>query len=131
PAETRNAWRTAGQRSLPQRAAWDKRLQALAADRRAEFTRRIRGDLPTDKLVAAVSAFKQKIVAAPKEIATRAASELALEVLTPVLPEMIGGSSDLPRSHNTRPKGIAPFSAAHPSGPLTHSALPAARTAAP
>ena len=120
PTETRNAWRTAGQRSLPQRAAWDKRLQALAADRRAEFTRRTRGDLPTDKLVAAVSAFKQKIVAAPKEIATRAASELALEVLTPVLPEMIGGSADLTGSNNTRPKGMAAFSASNPGGRFIH-----------
>src|SRR6516165_2976349 len=120
PTETRNAWRTAGQRSLPQRAAWDKRLQALAADRRAEFTRRTRGDLPTDNLVAAVSAFKQKIVAAPKEIATRAASELALEVLTPVLPEMIGGSADLTGSNNTRPKGMAAFSASNPGGRFIH-----------
>lgn len=120
PAETRNAWRTAGRRSLPQRAAWDKRLQALAADQRAEFTRRIRGDLPIDKLAAAVSAFKQKIVAARKEIATRAASELTLEVLTPVLPEMIGGSADLTGSNNTRPKGMAAFSASNPGGRFIH-----------
>src|SRR6516165_10601478 len=69
PAETRNAWRAVGQRSHPVRAAWNKRLEALAANERAEFMRRIRGDLPADKLVAAIHAFKQKVVAASKEIA--------------------------------------------------------------
>jgi len=120
PAETRNAWRAAGQRSHPVRAAWNKRLEALAANDRAEFTRRIRGDLPADKLVAAIHALKQKVVAAPKEIATRAASELALEVLTPALPEMIGGSADLTGSNNTRPKGMAAFSAGNPGGRFIH-----------
>jgi transketolase len=120
PPEARNAWRAAGRRSLPARTAWDQRLEALAADRRAEFMRRMRGDLPGDKLGAAVHAFKQKTVATPKEIATRAASELALEVLTTVLPEMIGGSADLTGSNNTRPKGMAVFSAANPGGRFIH-----------
>jgi transketolase len=120
PAETRSAWRAAGQRSLPLRAAWDKRVDTLAADRRAEFTRRMRGELPADKLAAAIQAFKQKIVAVPKEIATRAASELTLEVLTPVLPEMIGGSADLTGSNNTRPKGMTAFSASNPGGRFIH-----------
>ena len=48
--------------------------------KRAEFERRIRGELPA-KLAAAVTDVKQKLAAAPKEIATRAASEFALETL--------------------------------------------------
>jgi transketolase len=120
PPDVRSAWQAAGRRSNPVRAAWDQRLAAAAADRRAEFVRRVRGDLPDDKLGAAVHAFKQKIVAAPKEIATRSASELALETLTPVLPEMVGGSADLTGSNNTRPKGMAAFSAANPTGRFIH-----------
>ncbi len=120
PIEAATAWRTAGRRSQSARTAWHQRVAALAADQRAEFERRQRGDLPSDRLAAAVRAFKQSTLAAPKEIATRAASELALEVLTPVLPEMIGGSADLTGSNNTRPKGMAAFSAANRSGRFIH-----------
>ncbi len=102
------------QRELPGISAWPR----LRPTERAEFERRQRGDLPGDRLAAAVLGFKQKTLAAPKEIATRAASEQALEVLTPVLPEMIGGSADLTGSNNTRPKGMAAFSAANRSRPL-------------
>ena len=63
------------------RKAWDKRLAALDPAKRAEFERRMRGDLPQDKLAAAVRAVKEKLAAEPKEIATRIASEFALEAL--------------------------------------------------
>jgi transketolase len=120
PADIRDAWRMAGQRGRPARLAWDKRVASLAADRRAEFNRRVAGDLPKDALAAAVRGLKEKLAAAPKEIATRAASEFALDALTAVVPEMIGGSADLTGSNNTRPKGMAEMSAAHPAGRFIH-----------
>jgi transketolase len=120
PADIRADWRTAGQRSKPARAAWAQRLKALASDRRAEFERRIAGALPTDKLVAAVHAVKEKLHAAPKEVATRAASENALEALTAAVPEMIGGSADLTGSNNTKPKGMTVLSAADYGGRFIH-----------
>ena len=49
---------------------------------------------------------KQKLAETPKDIATRAASEFALEALAAALPEMIGGSADLTGSNNTRAKGM-------------------------
>ena len=120
PAETRVAWRKAGARSKPERQAWLKRLAALAPDTRAEFERRIRGELPADKLAAAVRAVKEKLAAAPKEIATRVASESALEPLVAAVPEMIGGSADLTGSNNTRAKGMTALSAADYSGRFIH-----------
>ena len=54
---------------------------------------------------------KEKLAASPKEIATRAASEEALQVLTAAVPEMVGGSADLTGSNNTRAKGMAAVSA--------------------
>ena len=65
-------------------------------------------------------AFKEKLIAEPKEIATRIASENALTALTPVVPEMIGGSADLTGSNNTRPKGMAAMSAADYGAPFIH-----------
>ena len=113
-------WRTAGERSRPARLAWQGRLAALDATKRAEFERRTRGALPEEKLAAAVRAVKEKLAQAPKEIATRAASEFALEALTAALPEMVGGSADLTGSNNTRTKAMKAISAADYSGRFIH-----------
>jgi transketolase len=120
PPDIRADWRAAGQRSKAARAAWSQRLKTLAADRRAEFERRIAGELPKDRLAAAVRTAKAKLNAAPKEIATRAASENALEALTAAVPEMIGGSADLTGSNNTKPKGMTVLSAADYGGRFIH-----------
>ncbi len=120
PAAIREPWRAAGERGRPARLAWQQRLAALDPTKRAEFERRTRGALPTEALAAAVGAAKQKLAEAPKEIATRSASELALETLTAVLPEMIGGSADLTGSNNTRTKAMKVLSAADYSGRFIH-----------
>ncbi len=120
PADVREQWRKAGARSQPAHAAWNQRLNAMSADKRAEFQRRMRGDLPKEKLAAAVHEVKEKLAKEPKEIATRIASESALETLTAAIPEMIGGSADLTGSNNTRPKGMTALSAADYGGRFIH-----------
>jgi transketolase len=101
PAEILKAWRAAGAHAKGVHADWNKRINELDRGKRAEFDRRIKGDLPKQALADAVRALKEKLAAQPKEIATRNASELALESLIPALPEMIGGSADLTGSNNT------------------------------
>ena len=113
------SWRAAGERGRSSRLDWQKRLAALAPDRRAEFERRSGGKLPV-KLAAAVASVKQQLGASPKHIATRAASELALDALTAVLPEMVGGSADLTGSNNTRAKAMKVLSAVDYSGRFIH-----------
>jgi transketolase len=120
PGAIRAQWRAAGERSKPARAVWERRLAALAPDKRAEFERRMRGELPAKRLAAAVREVKEKLSAAPKVIATRAASEFALEALTPALPEMIGGSADLTGSNNTRTKAMKVLSASDYAGRFIH-----------
>jgi transketolase len=120
PADVRNAWQAAGRRSNGARKAWEQKLKALDPAKRAELERRLRGDLPKDKLATAVRAAKEKLIAAPKEIATRIASENALEVLVPVLPELVGGSADLTGSNNTRAKSMKTLSAADYGGTFIH-----------
>ncbi len=120
PADVRELWRRAGLAGQPVRRAWENRLQAMPPARRAEFERRIGGRLPMDDLAAAVRSVKEKLAAAPKEIATRSASEIALEALTAAVPEMVGGSADLTGSNNTRPKGMTVLSAADYSGRFIH-----------
>ena len=65
-------------------------------------------------------AVKEQLAAAPKETATRAASEFALESLVTAVPEMVGGSADLTGSNNTRTKGMKAMSAADFSGRFIH-----------
>jgi transketolase len=120
PADILKAWRAAGARSKSTHADWKGRLGALDAGKRAEFERRMNGDLPKTALAVAVRGIKEKLAAQPKEIATRTACELALESLIPALPEMIGGSADLTGSNNTRIKGMKAISAADFSGRFIH-----------
>jgi transketolase len=120
PADTAAAWRAAGMRARNTRLAWEQRLAGQAPDRRAAFDRRLAGDLPHDALAAAVRGVKEKLAATPREIATRVASESALEALTAAVPEMVGGSADLTGSNNTRAKGMAAFTAANPAGRFIH-----------
>jgi transketolase len=119
PAEVLTQWRAAGQRSQGARAAWSKRVAALPADKRAEFERRIKGDLP-GTLNAAVRAVKESLHKEPKEIATRTACEFALESIIPAVPEMIGGSADLTGSNNTRTKAMKAMSASDYAGRFIH-----------
>ena len=120
PADIRDAWRKASKRSQEAHAAWNKKLAALEAGKRAEFERRMRGEIASDKLAEAVQAVKKRLADAPKEIATRAASELALETLIPAIPEMIGGSADLTGSNNTKTKSMQVMSAADYGGRFIH-----------
>jgi transketolase len=120
PTDVLTQWRAAGQRSKTGRKDWDKRLAATPADKRAEFERRISGDLPVTALADAVRAAKTALAKEPKEIATRVASEQALDHLIPAVPEMIGGSADLTGSNNTRTKSMKAMSAADYSGRFIH-----------
>src|SRR5262249_61835024 len=119
PADAPSLWRSAGMRSRPARDAWQARVHALAPELRAEFERRMRGELP-ESAASAVQAVKQKLAAAPQELATRKASEIALEALIPALPELIGGSADLTGSNNTRIAGMRPISGSDFSGRFIH-----------
>src|SRR5271155_2937819 len=119
PSGIHDQWRAAGERGRPQRLAWEERLAALDSAKRAEFERRLQGELG-GRLAAAINGVKRKLADAPKDIATRAASEFALDTLTVALPEMIGGSADLTGSNNTLGKGMKMLNAADYAGSFIH-----------
>lgn len=120
PADILSAWRKAGERGMPVQAEWQKRFGALDSARRAEFTRRMNGELPKAALEAAVKSVKEELAATPKDIATRSSSEFALQTLTAALPEMIGGSADLTGSNNTRAKAMKTLDASNYAGTFIH-----------
>ncbi len=104
PAEIAGAWREAGTRSRGAHEAWRERL--AASPDRAEFLRRMEGRLP-DKTNR--EAYLDWLAANPQNVASRKASELALERITEVLPETLGGSADLTGSNNTKTKAQKPL----------------------
>jgi transketolase len=120
PSDIRGRWREAGRRGQGERAAWSKRVSALAPGTRQDFERRIRGEIATEQLAGAVRALKENFATAPQEVATRQASEIALGALVPAIPELIGGSADLTGSNNTRPKGMTVLSANNYAGRFIH-----------
>jgi len=105
PPDALAAWRAAGERSRAIHAEWKQRLAAKPADVRAEFVRRLSGIRPSG-MGPAVAALKQKLALEPPTVATRKASEIALEVLTEAVPELVLGSADLTPSNNTRTKNL-------------------------
>ena len=111
PQDILDAWRAAGSRGKDAHAAWIKTIGTKDAGVRSEFDRRMKGQLPAKALSDAVAAMKASLAASPKDIATRTASEHALEILCAAVPEMIGGSADLTGSNNTRVKGMVAISA--------------------
>jgi transketolase len=105
PPEVIAAWRAAGARSRAIHAEWKQRLAATPADVRTEFMRRLAGERPSG-IEPAIAALKEKLALEPPTVATRKASEIALEVLTEAVPELILGSADLTPSNNTRTKNL-------------------------
>lgn len=91
------------------------RYQAAYPNEAAEFQRCQRGDLP-ETFAENAEALIAELDAAGKSVATRKASELVLEGLAPMLPELLGGSADLTGSNNTRWSGCATLDADHPRG---------------
>jgi transketolase len=103
PEDIRAEWRAAGARWAPVRGAWEARLQSLPTDRRYEFLRRQRNELPRG-LDAAIAKLCDDFRKGNANIATRQASGTVLDSLTKVVPELVGGSADLTPSNNTKAK---------------------------
>jgi transketolase len=108
PAEVYADWdhKAAGAKT---EAAWNDRFAAYAAafpELAAEFTRRMKGELPKNFHQVA---FDTVVAAHTKgeTVASRKASQLALEAFTAALPEMLGGSADLTGSNLTNTKSTA------------------------
>jgi transketolase len=109
------AWRKVGARGKSARRKWVKRHAEMNADDRAEFDRRLKGDLPA-AVGETVAAFKAKIAAEKPSWATRKSSQEVLEVINPVLPDTVGGSADLTGSNNTKTATLKPATAQDPGG---------------
>ncbi|ARO31629.1 transketolase [Rhizobium sp. NXC14] len=99
PSDLLDEWRAAGTRSDNIVKAWEETLAKSPA--KAEFTRRFAGDLP-EGFDKAIDDYKKKLAETKPTVATRKASEDALEIINGFVPETLGGSADLTPSNNTK-----------------------------
>lgn len=109
-------------------AEWDAKAKGLLAEKEwnakfaayetaypelaAEFKRRVAGELPAN-WAAESQAFIEKLQANPANIASRKASQNAIEAYAHILPEFLGGSADLASSNLTLWSGSKPIRADH------------------
>ena len=117
PEGLREAWGKAGRRGAGEREAWLRRL--AEHPQRAEFERAMAGRLP-DGWNEALVALRAKLAEERPKLATRVASQRALEALVPAVPEMVGGSADLTGSNNTNVKGVPAASPGNWGGRFIH-----------
>ncbi|MDH1502162.1 transketolase [Comamonas terrigena] len=110
PADVYTDWDAKDQGAKAE-AAWDKKFAAYAKDYpelAAAFTRRMAGNLP-DNFVEVAAQIASDAHDAGATVASRKASQLALEGLTAALPELLGGSADLTGSNLTNTKSTPAF----------------------
>ncbi len=102
PQEIRDGWR-AGNAGLVREDQWNTLFDAYAAQHpqlAEELIRRSRAELPED-FAAQADAYIAKLQADGPAVASRKASQMAIEAFAPLLPELVGGSADLAHSNLT------------------------------
>ncbi|AMO47826.1 transketolase [Kosakonia oryzendophytica] len=102
PKEIYQAW-DARERGAKTQQVWNEKREAWAKaypELAAEFTRRMRGELP-EAWEKTTQQWIHELQANPAKIATRKASQNALNTYGPLLPELLGGSADLAPSNLT------------------------------
>ena len=103
PEPITEAWHAAAQKGREAREAWEKTRDA--APNKAEFETRYATTLP-ENLAELMAKARAEIVSEQPKVATRKASEMALEVINGATKLTIGGSADLTPSNNTKTKGL-------------------------
>lgn len=110
PQEIYSQW-DAKEAGKAKESAWDQKFAAYKAafpELAAEFKRRVSGELPANWAEESKK-FIDHLQANPAKIASRKASQNALEAFGKVLPEFLGGSADLAPSNLTMWSGSKPL----------------------
>ncbi len=114
PADIYAEW-DAKAKGTERETEWDAKFAAYSTaypELAAEFKRRMNGELPAN-WEAESKAFIEKLQANPANIASRKASQNAIEAYAHILPEFLGGSADLASSNLTLWSGSKPIRADH------------------
>ena len=101
PEKLLEDWREIGSKGEEIEEEWNKVLDKKNSKIKEEYQRLIRGELPLnlDKILADE---KLKFSQSKPKMATRQCSSSIIEIISDVLPELVGGSADLSGSNNTK-----------------------------
>ncbi|WP_428529841.1 transketolase [Pseudorhodoplanes sp.] len=117
PADILAAWRGTTERAAKARRLWSQRL--AASDRKGAFERACRGELP-EHFGPRMRDLKEHLIARAPRIATRKASETALQTINAALDNTVGGSADLTHSNLTLTKPLTPVAPGRFDGRYLH-----------
>lgn len=117
PSDVMDGWRATGTRNNADHVAWRDRLSS--SDKGAAFQSAIAGVLPSN-LGDVVIAHKKHVSEEQPKWATRAASGEALNVIVPVVEQLVSGSADLTGSNNTKTPDTASITPGDFSGRYIH-----------
>jgi transketolase len=110
PDDVLAAWRDFGRKGAKARSEWTRRLDS--SQKKDELLARLSGKVDE----AWLKPYLDKLLGELKPVATRKASEMALEAINTAVPATIGGSADLTGSNNTKTKALEPLTSDNYSG---------------
>jgi transketolase len=119
PEDILSEWRKIGARGKAAHKAWLDRHAAAAADVKSAFDALQTGDVPA-AVINGLNDVKKKASAEKPAVASRKASELALDAINVNWPATIGGSADLTPSNNTKTKDLKDITPDDFSGRYIH-----------
>ncbi len=99
PADIRSEWEKIANRGQSIRNEWQLRLDV--SPKKSRFERTISGEVPR-ALTTRMRRYKKELKAVLPKVASRQASQMALEVINGAIPSMVGGSADLTGSNLTK-----------------------------
>jgi len=99
PSDIRSLWQEIAVRGLDMRTHWQSRLDSSV--KKSRFERAMSGELPK-ALATRMRRYKKQLKAELPKVASRQASQMALEVINAAVPTMVGGSADLTGSNLTK-----------------------------
>jgi len=99
PSDIRSLWQEIATRGLDMRTQWQSRLDSSV--KKSRFERAMSGELP-QALATRMRRYKKQLKAELPKVASRQASQMALEVINAAVPTMVGGSADLTGSNLTK-----------------------------
>jgi transketolase len=117
PDDVRSAWKAIANRGQSSRNDWQSRLDSSA--KKARFERAMSGELPK-ALATRMRRYKKELKANLPKVASRQASQMALEVINGAVPTMVGGSADLTGSNLTKTSNMRSITPGNYRGNYVH-----------
>ena len=119
PEDILGAWRKIGEKGITLEKKWLSVLNKKNSKIKKELDS-IQNNLNLKSLDSLINAEKEKFFKEKPSKATRECSSIAIEVITKLLPEIIGGSADLSGSNNTKTKNSKVISSKDFNGNYIH-----------